>query len=73
MYSVSCFPLHFTLYHGNLDYFSDNVHLNRITIAIFVSAKILSYVGLEVCIPRPARRSPITGSIPGTDILRCEY
>ena len=22
---VSCFPLHFMLYHGNLDYFSDSV------------------------------------------------
>ena len=24
---VSCFPLHFMLYHGNLDYFSDSVYL----------------------------------------------
>ena len=23
---VSCFPLHFMLYRGNLDYFSDSVH-----------------------------------------------
>ena len=24
-YLVSCFPLHFMLYHGNLEYFSDSV------------------------------------------------
>ena len=27
---VSCFPLHFMLYLGNLDYFSDSVQLKRI-------------------------------------------
>ena len=29
MYEVSCFPLHFMLYRGNLDYFLDSVVFKR--------------------------------------------
>ena len=58
---VSCFSLHFILYRGNLDYFSDSVYRNKITGTIIISKEREKHL---------RHRNNISGT--GMEI-KCEY
>ena len=58
---VSCFTLHFILYRGNLDYFSDSVYSNKITGTIIISKEREKHL---------RHRNNISGT--GMEI-KCEY
>ena len=58
---VLCFPLHFIVYRGNLDYFSDSASHQQ----IFIEFSIFAYFFLTVCklLPPPPMRHKLHVSL----------
>ena len=46
---VSCFPLHFMLYHGHFNYFSDSVGFVTFGVLALLGLSLIGFVTYWVC------------------------